>query len=111
LSVNKLHIIGSMGQNDIEKLSSIECNLTLRMDCVAVERMYQLLERIGRFVKTLTIGDMYKPRIVYIESEIIVERLLVACPNLEHFDFNCNQPLVLDKRYDLPPSAFKNYQQ
>jgi hypothetical protein len=75
--------------------------------------MYQLLERIGQLVKTLVIGDMFqsRPTIGYIKSQIILERILAACPNLEHFEFSTSRAVVQDSRYDMPPSAFKNYRQ
>jgi hypothetical protein len=111
LSVRRLEIIGSLSASDIENLSSIECELELDLDCVAAEHMYQLLERIGQFVKTLIIGNMFqvRPTVEYIKSQIILERILSACPNLEHFEFNTSRAVVQDSRYDMPPSAFKNY--
>jgi hypothetical protein len=113
LSVRRLEIVGSLSPSDIENLSSIECNLELDLDCVAAEHMYQLLECIGQYVKTLIIGDMFQVRqsIEYIKSQIILERILAACPNLEHFEFNTCRAVVQDDRYDLPPSAFKNYKE
>jgi hypothetical protein len=112
LSVKNIEVIGSLNVNDIEYLSSIQGELILSLDCVAAENMYQLLERIGPLVKTLYIGDRYKSRrgIVYVRSDIIVERLLAACPNLEHFEFNTTRSVVQDDGYVLQPSAFKNYQ-
>jgi hypothetical protein len=111
LSVRRLDIIGFLNVNDIEYLSSIECELDLNLDCVAAEHMYQLLERIGQLVKTLTIGNIFDFRqdIMFIRTEIILERILAACPNLEHFELKTKRWVVLDDRYDLPPSAFKNY--
>jgi hypothetical protein len=105
--------LGSLSVNDIENLSSIECDLELDLNCVAAEHMYQLLERIGQYVKTLAIAEFCqkRPGVVYIKSEIIVERILAACPNLERFQFNSKRPVVQDDKYDLPPSAFKNYRQ
>jgi hypothetical protein len=115
LSVTYLLIVGLLNVNDIEYLGSIDFKLELGMDCVAAENMYQLLERIGHLVKTLTIGNMYEDRqnIGYTRSdEIIVERILTACPNLENFEFKTNRPVVQDGKYDLPPSSsyFKQYQ-
>jgi hypothetical protein len=111
LSVRRLDIIGFLTVNDIEYLSSIECELDLNLDCVAAEHMYQLLERIGQLVKTLTIGNIFDFRqdIMFIRTEIILERILAACPNLEHFELKTKRWVVLDDRYNLPPSAFKNY--
>lgn len=111
LSVKHLEIIGSISQSDIVKLGTIECELNLTLDCVAAEQMYQLLERIGRLVKSLVIANMYKLRqgIVYIKTEMILERILSACPNLEHFEFATSRTVVPDDRYKLQPAAFKNY--
>jgi hypothetical protein len=112
LSVRHLLLIGSLSASDIDKLSSIECELDLNLDSVAAEQMYQLLERIGLFVKTLSIDEMYqmRPGIGYNNSEIIsLERILAACPNLEYFLFGTSRMVVQDYRYNMPPSAFKNY--
>jgi hypothetical protein len=111
LSVKYLEIIGTLNVNDIERLSTINSNLKLSLDCVSAENMYLLLELIGQLVKILFIEDMHKERrgVVYVKSDIILERILTACPNLEHFEFNTNRTVVQDDRYDLPPSAFKNY--
>jgi len=112
LSVRSLEVNGSLSLSDIENLSSIECELKLNLDCVAADQMYQLLERIGQFVKVLDIGEMIcriRSGIVYIKSEIILERILAACPNLESLGFNTRRMVVQDKKYNLPPSAFKNY--
>jgi hypothetical protein len=113
LSVTRLEIVGSLNVKDIEHLSSIDFELELNMDCIPAENMYQLLERIGHLVKTLTIGNIHKYRlnIGYTGSdEIIVERILTACPNLEHFEFKTDRKVIQDDKYDLLPSAFKNYQ-
>jgi hypothetical protein len=112
LSVKRLEIVGSLNVKDIEYLSSINFELELYMDCVEAEYMYQLLERIGHFVKTLTIENKsdYRQNIGYARKEIIVERILTACPNLEHFEFKTDQFVVQDDKYDLQPSYFKNYQ-
>jgi hypothetical protein len=111
LSVRCLEIIGWLSPSDIEYLGLIECELKLEMHCVAAENMYQLLERMGQYVKTLIIGDIYSHStdIVYIKSDICVERILASCPNLVNFEFNTSREVVLDVGYDLPPSAFKNY--
>jgi hypothetical protein len=112
LTVKRLEIVGSLNVNDIEYLSSIDFELELNMDCIPARNMYQLLERIGHFVKTLTIENKfdYRQNIGYARKEIIVEQILTACPNLEHFEFKTNRPVVQDDKYDLPPSCFKNYQ-
>jgi hypothetical protein len=112
LSVKRLEIVGSLNVNDIEYLSSIDFELELYMDCVEAEYMYQLLERIGHLVKTLTIENRFYDRedIGYARKDIIVERILTACPNLENFEFKTNRLVVQDDKYDLPPSYFKNYQ-
>jgi hypothetical protein len=107
-----LEVNGSLSLSDIENHSSIECELKLNLDCVAAEQMYQLLERIGQFVKGLDIDETICRRqrgIVYIKSEIILERILAACPNLESLGFNTRRMVVQDKKYNLPPSAFKKY--
>jgi hypothetical protein len=114
LSVRSLSIIGSLNVNDIERLGAIECQLELTFDSVAAEQMYQLLERMGQFVKTLSINNdssYRRPDIVYVKTEIILERILAACPNLEQFKINNNRAVVLDDGFDLPPSAFKNYKE
>jgi hypothetical protein len=116
LSVENLEISGSLDENDIEYLTCIKITHNLFLNCVVAEQMYQLLERMGRFVKLLLIGDhkyRYRLRqdIVFIKNEIIVERILSACPNLEVFAFKTSQPVVKDELYNLPPSAFKNYKQ
>jgi hypothetical protein len=112
LSVKRLEIVGSLNVNDIEYLSSIDFELELYMDCVEAEYMYQLLERIGHVVKTLTIDNRfdYREDIGYARKEVIVERILTACPNLEHFEFKTDRKVVTDNKYDLLPSAYKNYQ-
>jgi hypothetical protein len=109
LSVRHLELRGFGSPSDIENLSSIECELDLNMDCVAAEQMYQLTERIGRLVKSLTIGSISAVKNED-HSEIILERILAACPNLEHFTFKICREVVLDDRYILEPSDFKNYQ-
>jgi hypothetical protein len=111
LSVMRLEIVGSLNVKDIEYLSSINFELELYMDCVEAEYMYQLLERIGHFVKTLTIENKsdYRQNIGYARKEIVVERILTACPNLVHFEFKTDQFVVQDDKYDLPPSYFKNF--
>jgi hypothetical protein len=115
LTVRKLYINGSLNVNDIENLSSINGNLELDLDNVPADDMYQLLEHMGRNVKTLDIGDMFQvmQSIEYIKGQmIILERILAACPNLENFVFHKNSPSVVqDDRYDLLPSAFKNYKE
>jgi hypothetical protein len=113
LSVMRLEIVGSLNVKDIEYLSSINFELELYMDCVEAEYMYQLLERIGHFVKTLTIENKsdYRQNIGYARKEIVVERILTACPNLVHFEFKTDQFVVQDDKYDLPPSYFKNFRQ
>ena len=112
MSVMRLEIVGSLNVKDIEYLSSINFELELYMDCVEAEYMYQLLERIGHGVKTLTIENKsdYRQNIGYARKEIIVEQILFACPNLEHFEFKTDRLVVQDDKYDLPPSYFKNYQ-
>jgi hypothetical protein len=60
LSVSGLEIVGWLSPSDIDYLGSIECELKLDMDCVAAENMYQLLERMGQYVKTLIIGKKYR---------------------------------------------------
>lgn len=78
--------------------------------------MYKLLELgVGRFVKSLTIGDAYKSQRKFIyakrEADIILERILAACPNLECFEFKSKQMrLNQADLYKLTPAAFKNYQ-
>jgi len=111
LSVRRLIVIGALSVQDIEYLGSIDCEFELHLDSVAAENMYQLLERIGHCVKTLVIKDWCQFRIdnVYIPSDIILERVLAACPNLEQFEFNTSRSVVQDSRHDMPPSAFKNY--
>lgn len=104
-------IIGSLNHNDIENLSTINCELDLYMDCVGADQMYQLLELIGHHVKSLDIQDIFMRRCAndYINTPIILERILAACPNLKKFYFESNQIIVQDNRYNLPPAAFKNY--
>jgi len=111
LSVKRLEIVGSLNVNDIEYLSSIDFELELYMDCVEAEYMYQLLQRIGHLVKTLTIENRFYDRgdIGYARKDIIVERILTACLNLEHFEFKTNRLVVQDDKYDLTPSYFKNF--
>jgi hypothetical protein len=112
LSVTRLEIVGSLNVNDMEYLSSINFELELCMDCVEAENMYQLLERIGHVVKTLAIKNKFSFRrnIGYTgEDNIIVERILTACPNLEHFEYETDRFLVQDDKYHLSPPAFKNY--
>jgi hypothetical protein len=112
LSVTRLEIVGSLNVNVIEYLSSINFELELCMDCVAAESMYQLLERIGHVVKTLTIENTFgfRRNTGYTgEDNIIVERILTACPNLEHFENKTDRFVVQDDKYDLSPPAFKNY--
>jgi hypothetical protein len=112
LSVTRLEIVGSLNVNDIEYLSSIDFELNLNMDCVEAENMYQLLERIGHGVKTLAIKNKFgfRQNIGYTgEDNIIVERILTACPNLEHFEYKTARFVVTDDKYELLPSAFKNY--
>jgi hypothetical protein len=102
LSVRKLFVRGSLTEHDIKCLSSIQGELQLEFYHVAPENMYQLVERMGQFVKSLEIGG-----IIY--AAIIVERILTACPNLENFCIEICEEAVLDDKYDLPPLAFKNY--
>jgi hypothetical protein len=112
LLVTRLEIVGSLNVNDIEYLSSIDFELELNMDCVEAENMYQLLERIGHVVKTLAIKNEFgfRQNIGYTgEDNIIVERILTACPNLEHFEYKTDRFLVQDDKYDMSPPAFKNY--
>jgi hypothetical protein len=113
LSVKHLEIVGSLNENDIENLSSIECELDLNLDCVAAEQMYQLLECKGQLVKSLTIGNNYEERwdVQYDDSDIILERILIACPNLEHFKFQTDRLVIRDDKFNLRPSAFKNYKE
>jgi hypothetical protein len=114
LSVQNLSIMGSLNVKDIECLSTIQgAGLDLFLHCVAAEQMYQLLERMGQFVQTLYIGDSCESRqdIVNINSDVIVERILAACPNLDNFHFYSRRAVIQDNRYDLPPSDFKNYKQ
>jgi hypothetical protein len=110
--LKNLEIQGLLNENDIENLSSIECELNLKLDSVGAGQIYQLLERMGQYVKSLTIdGDAYyRARdIEYDDSSVNVERMLVACPNLENFRFPTDRQVVQDDKYNLPPSAFKNY--
>jgi hypothetical protein len=115
LSVRSLRIDGSLTDNDVENLSSIKCELGLNLDSIAAEHMYQLLESgIGQHLKNLTIVDFvhFKGRrrgVEFDNTGIILERILAACPKLEHFVLDIIRPLVQDNKYDLPPSAFKNY--
>jgi hypothetical protein len=109
LTVKKLEIIGLLSKKDISNLSTIECELELDMDCVASDQMYQLMERIGRFIKSLTIGNENKSRRDCIKSEIILERILASCPNLEHFMLRTSRTVVQNPKYNLPFAAFKNY--
>lgn len=111
LSVGRLIIIGSLNQNDIENLSTIKCEFDLYMDCVGADQMYQLLDLIGHHVKSLDIKDIFMRRCAndYINTPIILERILAACPNLKKFDFASCQTMVQDNKYNLPPAAFKNY--
>jgi hypothetical protein len=97
-----------LNENDIDNLSSIECKLELSMNYVATEQIYQLLERIGGLVKSLTIGEYFTGGVY--KWEISVERLLAACPNLERFRLDTREAVVQDDNYVLPLSAFKNYQ-
>jgi hypothetical protein len=111
--VKHLEIIGSwLNENDIENLCSIKFKLDLYLDSVAAELMYQLLASMGQHVKSLTIADAsdWDPEVVYNKSDIILERILAACPNLENFEIQTRQKVVQDDKYYLPPSAFKNYQ-
>jgi hypothetical protein len=114
--VRNLELIGGgMSPSNFENLSSIECELNLVMDSVAAEQIYLLTERIGRFVKSLTIGRIHIMEVNYVidgdnHCEIILERIFAACPNLEHFTFRIGPVVILDDRYTLEPSAFKNYQ-
>jgi hypothetical protein len=112
LSVQRLSIIGWLNPSDIDNLSSIESELNLELNCVGAEQIYQLLEHIGRLVKCLTIGDIFQVRkiIVYDNSDIILERILAACPNLERFQFLTSRSVIQDIRFNMPPAAFKNYQ-
>jgi hypothetical protein len=109
--------MGLLNENDVEYLKSIKVKgeLYLEFDCIVTEQMYQLLEHsMGQFVKTLCISDFtYQSRQdnTFINDEIIVERILAACPNLETFRFNARRPVVQDDLYDLPPSAYKNYKE
>jgi hypothetical protein len=109
--VRHLEIKGPLSVNDVENLSSIECVLELGMSHVTVEQIYQLLESIGRCIKTLMIKNMqtmiWAPDV---GIPIIVERILAACPNLQHFDLMTDGKVAQDDRYVLPTSAFKNYQ-
>lgn len=111
--MKRLEIVGSLGARDIWHLGSIQCKLELEMYCVAAEKMYQLLERhIGRLVKSLLISDMYHwvEDVKFKRSEIILERILAACPNLEHFKLlTLLQEVVLHDKYQMQPAAFKNY--
>ena len=109
--VTRLEIVGSLNVNDIEYLSSINFELELCMDCVDAEYMYQLLERIGHVVKTLAFKNEFgfRRNIGYTGEDIIVERILTACPNLEHFEYKTDRFVVTDDKYELLPSAFKNY--
>jgi len=89
-----LEIVGWLSPSDIDYLGSIECELKLDMDCVAAEHMYQLLERMGQFVKTLIIGNKYRDS--YMLSDVCLERILAACPNLVNFEFNISRAVVQD---------------
>lgn len=112
LAVRHLMVIGALNVEDIENLRSIDCEFELHLDSVAAEHVYQLLERIGHCVKTLGIKDWWcrlRIGIVYTLNDIILERVLAACPNLEHFEFDTSRSVVQDSRHDMPPSAFKNY--
>jgi hypothetical protein len=113
LSVKKLEIFGSLSVNDIEYLSSIDCDLDLYLNSVRAEHMYQLLERMGQHVKSLTIADASdcNPEVVYNKSDIILERILSACPDLEKFVYKTSRKVVQDENYNLPPSAFRNFKE
>jgi hypothetical protein len=116
LSVKNLFIVGSLNVTDIEYLSTVQGELKLTLNSVAAEQMYQLLDHMGQLVKTLAIEDTHRSRfdgldIVNIHSDVIVERILAACPNLEHFECRHNQAMAQDDRYNLPPAAFKNYKE
>jgi len=108
LSVKRLEIVGSLGARDIQHLGSIQCKLELEMYCVSAEKMYQLLERhIGWLVKSLLISDMYHwvDNIKFKRSEINLERMLAACPNLEHFKLlTLLQEVVLHDNYHMQPA-------
>jgi hypothetical protein len=94
LSVRSLKIIGPLSPSDIENLSSIECELKLKLVCNA-EEMYQLFERIGHFVKVLDIDEMkFRTCHHFSNSGIILERILAACPNLERLGFNTSRMVV-----------------
>jgi hypothetical protein len=110
LCVRRLEILGSLRESDLEYLSSIEFELELTLDTVAVEQMYQLLESMGRFVKSLTIANgLYCSRkFLYVKRGINLERILAACPNLEKLEYKTNRKVVREDKYNLPPSAFKN---
>jgi hypothetical protein len=112
LAVKRLELIGSLNVNDIERLSTINCELELDLDCVGAENMYLLLELKGSLVKTLVIGNTNNERrdVDYVKSEIILERILSACPKLENFEYKTSRTVVQDDEYDMQPSAFKNYQ-
>jgi hypothetical protein len=110
VSVECLTIVGWLNPSDIQNLSSIECHeLDLTLDSVGAEQMYQLLEHIGRLVKFLGIieDNEYK---IKDKSDIILERILAACPNLEVFELESSRNVIQDNRYNMPPAAFKNYQ-
>lgn len=112
LAVKRLEIIGSLNVNDIERLSTINCELELDLDCVGAENMYLFLELKGYLVKTLIIGNTYNKRrhVDYVQSEIILERILYACPKLENFEYKTSRTVVSDDEHDMQPAAFKNYQ-
>jgi hypothetical protein len=110
LCVKHLEILGALKESDLEYLSSIKFELELTLDTVLVGQMYQLLERMGRCVKSLTIANgLYcSQKFNYVKRKINLDRILAACPNLEKLEYKTNRRLVRDSKYDLPPSAFKN---
>jgi hypothetical protein len=112
LAVKRLEIIGSLNVNDIERLSTINCELELDLDCVGAENMYLFLELKGYLVKTLIIGNTYNKRryVDYVQSEINLERILSACFKLENFEYKTSRTVVSDDEHDMQPAAFKNYQ-
>jgi hypothetical protein len=115
LSVKYLEIIGPLNEKDMENLSSIQCE-HLNLQCISAQHMYNLveMESMGQFVKILRIGNRrayYRLYFAYDDGSIILERILAACPNLENFQFNTERNVVRDRKYDLPPSAFKNYKE
>jgi hypothetical protein len=108
LRVICLGIEGSLDASDIAHLSSINFDVDLQLEKVPAEVMYQLLEsKLG--------GRVTRLDIIFLEdhktkcADVVLERVLAACPKLQHFMFFSRDPVVKDPKYDLPPYAFNNY--